>query len=246
MKLVHVTAVGFILAASMSSAVNQSTYQQALRSVTAGEVSIESIKDTPIAGMKELTVNTGKTLEIIYISADGNYIFNGSLFDVKNRVDITASHKNGLRSQQLLKFSDSDRINFFPDNMTDKVTVFTDLDCPYCRQMHQQMADYNELGIGISYLFFPRTGLNTDSAQKAVYAWCAENPKKALNKAMAGEQLPEIQCDNPVADHYNAGIAVGVSGTPALILEDGTMLPGLIPPQQLKQRLDRINKSPQP
>lgn len=245
MKIKYVTAVGFILAAATSYAVNQSTYEQAIRSLTTGEVSIESVKDTPIKGMKELTVNTGKTMEIIYISTDGNYIFNGSVFDVEKRVDITANHKNKLRAQQLLKFSDSDRLNFLPDNMTNQVTVFTDLDCPYCRQMHQQMADYNELGIGISYLFFPRTGLNTDSAQKAVSAWCAENPKKALNQAMAGDQLPEIQCDNPVADHYNAGIAVGVSGTPALILEDGTMLPGLLPPQQLKQRLDRINKNPQ-
>jgi thiol:disulfide interchange protein DsbC len=196
--------------------------------------------------MKELTVNTGRSREIIYISTSGDYIFNGSLFDIKNRVDVTEHKKSALRIDRLNAFNEAQRVDYFPDDMQYKVTIFTDIDCPYCRQLHQQMADYNDLGIGISYLFFPRSGLNTESSEKAVTAWCSDDRKKALDEGMRGAEMSQLQCDNPVADHYNAGIAVGVSGTPALVLEDGTMIPGLVPPQQLKQRLDAINNKQQP
>lgn len=243
MKLRQIIGLLILLSASVTSAKNKEFYEQAIQSMVSGKLQVETINNTPIDGMKELVINTGKSQEIIYISTDGQYIFNGSLFDIKNQIDLTADKKNELRIDRLQKFTNSERINYYPDNMQHKVTVFTDIDCPYCRQLHQQMADYNDLGIGISYLFFPRTGLNTDSSNKAVAAWCADDRKKALDRGMSGKQLTELQCDNPVADHYNAGIAVGVSGTPALILEDGTMIPGLVPPQQLKQRINRLNNS---
>src|SRR5690606_35260891 len=119
-------------------------------------------------------------------------------------------------------------------------TVFTDIDCGYCRKLHAEMQGYNELGIGVSYLFFPRSGLKTASYDKAVSVWCAADQQKAMDKAKAGSQVAEKQCDNPVAEQYQAGLASGVTGTPALILQDGTMLPGYMPPDQLKQRLDSL------
>ena len=243
MRLAPFLTVVLLMFSTWSSANNKETYENAISQMVSGNISVESVKDTPIEGMKELTVNTGKSREIIYISTDGNYIFNGSLFDLKNRTDLTAQKKNQIRAARLQQFTDSQRVNYFPDNMHHKITVFTDLDCPYCRQLHQQMAEYNDLGIGISYLFFPRSGLDTPSSKKAVAAWCADNQKNALDKGMSGTELPQLQCDNPVADHYNAGIAIGVTGTPALIMEDGTMIPGLVPPQQLKQRLDMMSQS---
>lgn len=245
MKQLYICGITLLLILSESSADNKQVYEQALKSITSGNLSVEAINDTPISGMKELTVNTGKSREILYISTDGQYIFNGSLFDVENRIDVTERKKGDLRSQRLSVFKDNSRINYYADDMQHLVTVFTDVDCPYCRQLHQQMTEYNELGIGISYLFFPRSGLNTDSAQKAVSAWCSDDRKKALDQLMAGKQLTQLQCDNPVTEHYNAGIAIGVSGTPALIREDGTMIPGLVPPQQLKQRLEMIDNSRQ-
>lgn len=243
MKQIYIFGIALLLILTESSADNKQVYEQALKSIASGNLSVEAINDTPISGMKELTVNTGNRQEIIYISTDGDYIFNGSLFDIKNRIDVTENKKAELRNIRLKQFNLAQRVNYFPENMQYTVTVFTDLDCPYCRQLHQQLADYHDLGIGISYLFFPRSGLDTPSSQKAVSAWCADDRKKALDKALNGAELPQLQCDNPVAEHYNAGIAVGVTGTPALVLEDGTMIPGLVSPQQLKQRLDRINNS---
>lgn len=245
MKLRILLTLGLFICASASIATDKVAYQQALQSVTSGNVQVESIKDTPIDGLKVLTVSTGKRREIIYMSTDGRYIFNGNLFDIKNRIDVTETQKNDLRIAHLRQFNNSQRINYFPDNMDYQVSVFTDVDCPYCRQLHQQMDAYNNLGIGISYLFFPRSGLNTESSLKAVSVWCADDRKKALDSAMADGELSQLQCDNPVSDHYNAGIAEGVSGTPAWVLEDGTLIPGLLPPKQLKQQLDKMaNKRP--
>ncbi len=221
---------------------NIDKYEQALKTITSGPIKIEAVKDTPVAGMKELTVNTGRSMEILYISENGEYIFNGNLFDIKNRKDITEQKKSTLRQQYLSKIDDRNRINYFPEDMQYRVTVFTDIDCPYCRELHAQMSEYNELGIGVSYLFFPRSGLDTPSADKAVTVWCSDTPKEAMDKSTSGAQLSQLQCDNPITEHYNSGIAVGVTGTPAIILADGTLIPGLVPPKQLKQRLDALTK----
>lgn len=216
------------------------TYQKALAKITSPNVKVTSVFDTPIDGIKELMVNTGRGTDIVYMSEDGQYLIQGSIFDIDRRVDITDQKKAGLRVKTLADFSGDARINYFPDDMEYQVTVFTDIDCGYCRKLHSEMQAYNDAGIGISYLFFPRSGLKTASYDKAVSVWCAADQHKAMDQAKAGEQVAEKQCDNPVTEQYQAGLNVGVTGTPALILEDGTMMPGYLPPQQLKQRLDAL------
>jgi len=120
--------------------------------------------------------------------------------------------------------------------------VFTDLDVWYCRKLHAEMAQYHEMAIGISYLFIPREGLQSGASDEAVNVWCANDQQQAMTMAKAGEAVEAKQCDNPIADHYRAGMSAGVSGTPALVLDNGMMMPGYLPPAQLKQRLDALNK----
>lgn len=215
-------------------------YQKALAKITAPNVKVTAVFDTPIGDIKELMIDTGRGTDIVYMSTDGSYLIQGSIFDIDRRVDITDQKKAGLRAEKLSQFGDESRINFFPEEMQYKVTVFTDIDCGYCRKLHADMQGYNELGIGVSYLFFPRSGLKTASYDKAVSVWCAADQQKAMDQAKAGSQVPPKQCDNPVSEQYQAGLATGVTGTPALILQDGTMLPGYMPPDQLKQRLDSL------
>ena len=241
MRYFSILVIWFTLVSNSQANDEVIKYENALKTITSGQIKIEAINDTPVAGMKELTVNTGRSLEILYISENGQYIFNGNLFDIKNKKDITEEKKSQLRQQYLSQIDDRNRLNYFPENMQYKVTVFTDIDCPYCRQLHAQMDEYNDLGIGISYLFFPRSGLGTPSADKAITVWCSDNQKQAMNKSKSGEELTQLQCDNPISEHYNSGIAVGVTGTPAIILADGTLIPGLVPPAQLKQRLDALS-----
>ena len=121
------------------------------------------------------------------------------------------------------------------------VTVFTDIDCGYCRKMHSQMAAYNKEGIKIRYLMFPREGVNSDSFNKAVAVWCADDRQDAMTKAKRGEEIARKTCDNPVEAQFELGQKLGVRGTPSMILEDGEMIPGYVPPTQLAQLLAKGN-----
>lgn len=216
-------------------------FKAALSKVTTSNVKIISVNDTPINGIKEVMVDGGRGSEILYLSEDGKYIINGTLFDIENRVDLTDQKKSVIRKDLLADIDDSLRINFYPDKMEHHVTVFTDIDCGYCRKLHAEVQQYNDLGIGISYLFFPRAGLKSGSFDKAVNVWCAADQQKAMTLSKAGETVEAKTCDNPIADHYNAGLSAGVSGTPALVLDNGTLMPGYLPPAQLKQRLDSLS-----
>ena len=126
--------------------------------------------------------------------------------------------------------------------MTDHITVFTDIDCGYCRKLHQEVEQYNDLGIGVSYLFFPRTGLNTPSHQKAINVWCASDQQNAMTQAKNGVELPPLMCENPIESQYMLGIGAGVHkvGTPSVVFDDGSMVPGYLPAQAMKQRIATI------
>lgn len=243
MKIKSICIAGLFAVFSASATNDVAHYQQALAKITAPNVKVTAVFDTPISDIKELMVSTGNGTDIVYMSTDGDYLIQGSIFDINRRVDITDQKKAKIRIETLSEFGEASRINYFPEQMDYEVTVFTDIDCGYCRQLHSEMQAYNDLGIGISYLFFPRSGLKTASYDKAVSVWCAADQHKAMDEAKAGSQVAQKQCDNPVAEQYKAGIATGVTGTPALVLKDGTMMPGYVPPQRLKQQLDALKAS---
>ncbi len=201
---------------------------------------VKSMENTPIKGISEVVIDTGRGGEVYYMSNDGKYLLNGNLIDTTSREDLTENKKSGIRKDILKKFGKKERIDFFPDDMKQHITVFTDIDCGYCRKLHNQIDDYNKLGIGISYLFFPRSGLNTPSYDKAVSVWCADNQKEALTNAKSGINLDKKTCDNPVKDQYQAGLAVGVTGTPAMVTDSGKLMPGYLPPAQLQQRIKML------
>ena len=118
------------------------------------------------------------------------------------------------------------------------VTVFTDVDCFYCQKLHKEVPELNRLGIKVRYLAYPRAGLDSESYRKIATAWCAENPQDAITRLKARESLPENVCSqNPVAAHFQLGQQVGVTGTPALLLDDGTLVSGYMPAQQLVERM---------
>jgi len=132
---------------------------------------------------------------------------------------------------------------FAPSQAKYTVTVFTDLDCGYCRKLHAQIADFNRAGIAVDYVFWPRSGLVGDSYDKAVSVWCAADRRKAFTDAKLGLSIPKATCANPVAQDYNLGIAVGVDGTPAIFASDGTQLGGFLTPADLKAKLDQLGAS---
>jgi thiol:disulfide interchange protein DsbC len=119
------------------------------------------------------------------------------------------------------------------------VTVFTDVDCGYCRQFHREIDKVTALGIEVHYLFFPRTGPNTESWEKAERVWCAPDRNAALTKAKLGGDLPKPTCGNtPVEDHWSLGRKIGVRGTPSMFSESGELIGGYLPPATLAKALD--------
>jgi thiol:disulfide interchange protein DsbC len=174
-------------------------------------------------------------VDIVYVSADGRYIFQGNLYDADKKEDLTESAKSTARKAVLAKQKEEDMIVFSPSNPKHTVTVFTDVDCGYCRKMHSEIAAYNAQGLKIRYLMFPRAGIGSPSYETAVKVWCSDDRKAALTKAKLGQSVSSKACTNPVEKQFNLAIQLGVRGTPALLLEDGELLMGYHSPADLAE-----------
>lgn len=200
-------------------------------------VQADSIRPAPFEGFAEVLLGA----QLVYVSLDGQYLIDGRLIEISTKRDLTEASRGHVRAARLAQVSAGERITYAAEGKKKhRITVFTDIDCGYCRRLHQQMAEYNGLGIEVDYLFFPRAGLQSHSYDKAVSVWCADDPNAAMTLAKAGEEPTPKQCDNPVADHYNMGRELGVTGTPALLLDNGSLIPGYVPPADLLVRLDGL------
>jgi thiol:disulfide interchange protein DsbC len=195
---------------------------------------VEDLKPSPIPGIYELT----RGMDIAYVTTDGKYAISGDLIDLGGNDNLTEARRREMRAKKIGAIPDSDMVVFTPRDPKYTVTVFTDVDCAYCRELHRQVADYNRLGIRIRYLFFPRTGPNTESWTKAEQVWCSTNRNEALTQAKRGIPLAAKPCaDNPVARDFALGQEFDLKGTPAIVLADGELLGGYLPPVALAQRL---------
>lgn len=210
--------------------------KQKLKAVIPNEAP-KSITKTPIPGLYE--ANYG--MQIYYISEDGNYIVDGEIINLATRTSLTSSSISGARKDKIASMP-ADQTIVFPAKGDTKhvITVFTDIDCGYCRKLHNQMAEYNDLGIEVRYMLFPRAGLQSDSYDKAVSSWCATDQQSELTKAKNGKEITMSECNNPVAAQYLLGQEVGVTGTPAIITEDGQIIPGYRKPTDMLQALNQL------
>ena len=203
---------------------------------------IDSITRSELPGFYEVVLG-GQPL---YVSADGRYLISGALWDIGAKRNLTEARLAGLRKSTLDAVGADQRIIYPASQPKHVITVFTDIDCGYCRRLHQQMAEYNNAGITVEYLFFPRAGIGSESYDKAVSVWCASDRNAALTKAKNGEPVENKTCTNPIASQFDLGHKVGVSGTPAVIDEDGTQIGGYLTPEQMIARLDQIKASAKP
>jgi len=195
-----------------------------------------AISETPIDGLLQVQINS----DIVYITSDGQYLVQGQIMDIESRANITDNAKSGIRMGLLEDLKQDEQITFSPVEPKYDLLVFTDIDCGYCRKLHDQVAEYNEEGIAIHYLAFPRAGIGSDSYDKFVSVWCADDQQAALTLAKNGADPEPQKCPNPIADQYELGREIGVTGTPALVTADGTLIPGYMPPAQLRERLESL------
>ena len=195
-----------------------------------------AVSETAIDGVLQVQINS----DIVYVTDDGQYLLQGQIMDIDTKANLTDQAKSGIRLTLLEDLKKDEQISFAPEKPEYELLVFTDIDCGYCRKLHNQMEGYNEQGIAINYMAFPRAGIGSDSYDKYVSVWCSADQREALTLAKNGtDPLPQ-KCPNPIAAQYELGREVGVTGTPALVTSDGTLIPGYMPPAQLRQRLDSL------
>jgi len=205
-------------------------------------VEASGIADSPLPGMYEVAVGSN----VAYVTSDGRFLLQGDLYDLNTNENMTETRRARERVNMLAGVDAADMIVFSPksEDVEHTITIFTDIDCGYCRQFHSEIAKVNEMGIAVHYLFYPRTGPDTDSWFKADKVWCSgpEARNSALTLAKLGGEIPEETCDSsPVENHYELGQLVGVRGTPTVFSEAGVQLGGYLPPNELLERLEELS-----
>jgi len=204
------------------------------------DIPIERVAPTPLPGIVALELGGGT---VFYGTADGRYLFAGDLYELTDSelVNVAETGRIAKRRELLAKIDPAGML-IFPATGERKaiINVFTDVDCGYCQKLHNEVPALNAMGIEVRYLGYPRAGVGSESYDRIVAAWCAKNPNEALTRVKAGEKIPMVTCDNPIAEHYGLGHQMGVAGTPSIVLEDGRMLPGYLPAAELAEAVGLV------
>ncbi len=200
-------------------------------------IAVERVVPSEVPGLFELATDAG----ILYATEDGNHLIAGNVYEIREGglINVTERKRAARRRDLFASVDGRDLITFTPEGGAQaSVMVFTDTDCGFCRQLHAQMPNYHANGIEVRYLAYPRAGVGSPTYDKMVSAWCADDTREALTALKRGEGLPERYCENhPVSEQYELGRLAGIEGTPAILLPDGKLLPGYVPPDNLAAML---------
>ena len=222
------------------SAQEVSAELQQVREVVSGrfaEINPEEIFESQIPGW--YTIRKGAI--VAYISADGRYLLQGDMIDLENNANLTEESRNDARVKMMSDVSNEQLIVYTPDKVEATVSIFTDIDCTFCRRLHAQLDEYMAEGIEIRYFLYPRNGPTSPSWAKAENVWCSDDRNEALTLAKLDQEYPTRNCDaSVVSSHYLIGQDVGLRGTPAIVLHDGSLFSGYLPPDQLKQAIAAV------
>ena len=228
-----------LLAAGSAAAADdaEKTARDALHSLLP-MATIDHVVKSNLPGFHEVIVRG----QIVYVSDDGKYLLQGTLYDVPSKKDLTAARIAALRAQALAGLPAEKEMIFAPEHPKHTVTVFTDVDCPFCRQFHKQIAEYNKAGIAVKYVMYP-LDIHPGADKKAVAVWCSTDRKAAYTAAMSGVDPGAATCaNNPIAETKAFGISLGIEATPTVLAEDGTRVADAkaVDPAALAAELDRL------
>ncbi len=229
----------FCLCAGAVCAADDASLETARASIAENfpEIEPEHIKVSPIDGW--YMVQKGSI--VAYVSADGRYLLQGDLIDLDTNVNLSEQSRTTARRELMSSVSDDQFIAFTPSDVKFTVTVFTDVDCTYCRKLHSQIDDYLAQGIEVRYLLYPRNGPASRSWSTSEDVWCARDRHQALTNAKLDRGIDTQKCDaSAVTEHYALGQDVGLRGTPAIVFADGTLVSGYLPPATLSARLQQL------
>jgi thiol:disulfide interchange protein DsbC len=198
---------------------------------------VSRIDSTPIEGLYQVILSG----QVIYMTKDARYMLDGNLVDLSTKKNYSEDAMSEIRLSELDQLGEENMVVYTPETVKHTITVVTDIDCPYCRRLHSEMDQYLDGGIKVRYVFMPLKGKG--DYQTTVTVWCSKDKNEALDLAKAGTELEAKDCDNPIDEHLKVSRSLGVRGTPAIILQDGSMLPGYIPAKKLVTELNRMNVS---
>jgi len=198
------------------------------------DMKVDEVRASPMAGIYEVQLGG----EVAYISGDGRFLIAGDMYEIDSRTNITETGRQKSRVQALSKLDERDMIVFKPQKVKHTITVFTDVECGYCRKLHSEIAQLNDRGVQVRYLAYPRAGPGTEDWAKMEAVWCSIDRKKAITDAKAGKAVKAPACATPVAKQFRLGEQLGVRGTPAIFTETGEYIGGYLAPDQMVSRLD--------
>lgn len=201
------------------------------------DLTISDLKPAPVSGLYELTFGSRTVL----VTKDGRYLIQGDLIDLETRRNLTQEQRSKLILKSIEAIGEKNMVVVGPANAKRTITVFTDVDCPYCARLHAEVPKLNKAGVKVRYLLYPRAGKGSETYKKSVAVWCAADRIKAIGIAKAGGKLEMKTCANPVDEHLKLGAEVGVEGTPTMIFDDGRIVPGFAPADKLLAALGLPN-----
>lgn len=193
---------------------------------SSNQLEIVNIKPTPLDTIYEVELNTG---ELLYSDASGQYLFAGDLYRTTpdGLLNLSIATRQEANLRKISAIPDEEAIIYEPEGEAKAtLTIFTDVDCTYCRQLHGEREQLLDFGIRLRYLAYPRGGENATSYDKMISVWCSEDRHRSLTQAKNGQNLPIRDCESPVMAHYDLGNQLGIQGTPALVFPDGRLIPG--------------------
>lgn len=239
--------LGFIKQALVLSVLFQSMHALSVENDTSDAISaiknniskslpqyqIKSIEAHEKSGMYTVQLDSGP---VLHATPNGQYFIVGDLYRVEPEGLVNETEEAKLAQIEVLPH---DEMVIYPAKGEEKahVTVFTDISCGYCRMLHKEVPELNEMGISIRYLAFPRAGIGSEPYQQMVSVWCSDDPKEWLTRAKSGQKVPQNNCENPIAKQYGLGQSIGVRGTPSLVLSTGEFIPGYLPAAELAAKL---------
>jgi thiol:disulfide interchange protein DsbC len=236
MKSLQILSVFFLAIFLSTTCIAADVSEQARQNILAmfegsGEIEIESFDGQ----LLEITVGP----RTLFASPDGQYIFSGTVLDTKTGINLVEQKAKQYRQRRLLELA-PDMYLSFPSTTDEQyaVTVFTDIDCTYCRRFHLAMPEFNELGITVNYVMLPRAGLNSSSYNKAASVFCSSQPAENMTLAMRDEFDQENSCEHTITNQFKLASELGINSTPTIILPDGEVRPGYLTPTALQAVLE--------
>lgn len=219
-KSLAVLALGVVAGAALAGSDPAATVTSAIQKLVP-QAHIQAVAPAPIPGFSSAVVDG----DVLYVSNDGRYLMQGKLYDLQTRTDLGAGVLASIRDKVLKDLPAGRELSFPAKDAKYTVTAFVDVDCPYCRHMHAQIAEFNQRGISVNYVLFPLDGLHPQATRKAIAVWCAKDRDSAYSAAMAGADPGNATCENPIADNLQLGQKLGVHYTPTVLMADGTEIP---------------------